>query len=346
MSDTDAGPPEASPAVTALRAVAFHLERTRAETYRVRAYRKAADLLDSLDPGEVAARAAAGTLTDLKGVGAKTAAVATAAASGQEPDYLVELRAAAAPVAGGATLRAALRGDCHTHSDWSDGGSGILEMARTARDLGHEWMVLTDHSENLTVANGLSPERRRRQFGVIAEVNAELAPFRLLRGIEVDILPDGEIDAPEDLLDELDLVVASVHSHLRSSSEEMTTRMVVGVSNPYVDVLGHCTGRLVTGGRGTRPPSTFDAEAVFDACVENGVAVEINSRPERLDPPRPLLRQALAAGCEFVVDTDAHAPGQLDWQPYGCERAEECEVGTDRVVNTRSCDDLLAWRTR
>ena len=342
MAHTD---PE-SPAVTALRDVAFHLERTRAETYRVRAYRKAADVLDALGPEEVARRAGAGTLTELKGVGAKTAAVAADAEAGGEPAYLAELRAEALPVAGGATLRAALRGDCHTHSDWSDGGSGIREMARTARDLGHEWLVLTDHSQNLTVANGLTPERRRRQFDVIAEVNAELAPFRLLRGIEVDILEDGEIDAPDDLLAELDLVVASVHSKLRAPSAEMTARMVVGVSNPYVDVLGHCTGRLVTGGRGTRPPSTFDAEAVFDACVENGVAVEINSRPERLDPPRDLLRQALAAGCEFVVDTDAHAPGQLDWQPYGCERAEECEVPPDRVVNTRSVDALASWRTR
>lgn len=339
VSDTDP--------VDALRAVAFYLERAREETYRVKAYRKAADVLAELSPDDVHHRAEQGTLTDLKGVGAKTAKVATQAARGEEPEYLAELRAAASsPVAGGTDLRSELRGDCHTHSTWSDGGSDILEMARTARDLGHEYMVLTDHSENLTVANGLSAERRRRQFEVIAEVGEELAPFRLLRGIEVDILEDGSLDAPDDLLEELDLVVASVHSKLRTPSPEMTARMVCGVSHPLVDVLGHCTGRLVTGGRGTRPPSTFDAEAVFDACVENGVAVEINSRPERLDPPRPLLRQALAAGCQFVVDTDAHAPGQLDWQPYGCERAEECEVPASSVVNTRSADDLLAWRLR
>ena len=193
---------------------------------------------------------------------------------------------------------------------------------------------------------------------MIAEVNETLAPFRLLRGIEVDILEDGSVDAPDDLLEELDLVVASVHSKLRSPSQGMTARMVCGVSHPLVDVLGHCTGRLVTrppaqrggagssGGRGTRPPSTFDAEAVFDACLENGVAVEINSRPERLDPPHDLLRQALEAGCEFVIDTDAHAPGQLDWQPFGCERAVECEVPVGKIVNSRSADDLLAWRTR
>jgi putative hydrolase len=331
--------------IAALRAVAFYLERERAETYRVKAYRSAAERLAELDPDEVASRARNGTLTDLKGVGKKTAAVVTEVLDGGTSATLADLEARhTEPVAGGAGIRVALRGDCHTHSTWSDGGSDILEMARTARDLGHEWMVLTDHSENLTVANGLTPERRRRQFDVIAEVNEQLAPFRLLRGIEVDILEDGDIDAPDDLLEELDLVVASVHSKLRAPSELMTARMVAGVSHPLVDVLGHCTGRLVTGGRGTRPPSTFDAEAVFDACVENGVAVEINSRPERLDPPRPLLRQALAAGCEFVVDTDAHAPGQLDWQPYGCERAEECEVPVERIVNTRSVDDLAAWR--
>jgi putative hydrolase len=333
--------------IAALRAVAFYYERERADTYRVKAYRSAADRLAELDPDEVVDRARAGTLTDLKGVGKKTAAVvADVVASGTSAAVEELAERNTAPVAGGAEVRAALRGDCHTHSTWSDGGSDILEMARTARDLGHQWMVLTDHSQNLTVANGLSPERRRRQFDVITEVNEELAPFRLLRGIEVDILEDGAIDAPDDLLEELDLVVASVHSKLRAPSDEMTARMICGVSHPLVDVLGHCTGRLVTGGRGTRPPSTFDAEAVFDACLENGVAVEINSRPERLDPPRDLLRQALAAGCEFVIDTDAHAPGQLDWQPYGCERAVECEVPAGRIVNTRSADDLLVWRTR
>jgi putative hydrolase len=333
--------------IAALRAVAFYYERERADTYRVKAYRSAADRLAELDPDEVVDRARAGTLTDLKGVGKKTAAVvADVVASGTSAAVEELAERNTAPVAGGAEVRAALRGDCHTHSTWSDGGSDILEMARTARDLGHQWMVLTDHSQNLTVANGLSPERRRRQFDVITEVNEELTPFRLLRGIEVDILEDGAIDAPDDLLEELDLVVASVHSKLRAPSDEMTARMICGVSHPLVDVLGHCTGRLVTGGRGTRPPSTFDAEAVFDACLENGVAVEINSRPERLDPPRDLLRQALAAGCEFVIDTDAHAPGQLDWQPYGCERAVECEVPAGRIVNTRSADDLLAWRTR
>jgi putative hydrolase len=334
--------------VDALRRTAFLLERRREETYRVRAYRAAADALAALPPGELAARVEAGTLTELKGVGPKTAALAVEAAGGSVPAYLVELEAAAdGPVtAGGGALRTLLRGDLHTHSDWSDGGSPVEEMARAARDLGHEYVVLTDHSPRLTVANGLSPVRLRRQLDLVAEVNERLAPFRLLSGIEVDILDDGSLDQEDELLARLDVVVASVHSKLKMDSESMTRRMVNAVANPHTDVLGHCTGRLVTGGRGTRGESQFDAEVVFEACRQFEVAVEINSRPERLDPPRRLLRLAVETGCLFSVDTDAHAPGQLDWQPYGCERAEECEVPFDRVVNTKPVDELLAWAAR
>jgi putative hydrolase len=122
---------------------------------------------------------------------------------------------------------------------------------------------------------------------------------------------------------------------------EMTARMLEAVSNPLVNVLGHCTGRLVTG-RG-RPESEFDAQNVFTACAEHDVAVEINSRPERLDPPRRLLSLAVDLGCRFAIDTDAHAPGQLSWQPYGCARALECGLSADRVVNSMVADDLLAW---
>jgi putative hydrolase len=331
--------------VEALRRIAFLLERAREETYRVKAYRGAADALAALPSAEVQARAQAGTLTELKGVGPKTAAVAVQAVTQGVPDYLATLEAEAdGPVStGGAALRALLRGDLHTHSDWSDGGSPVDEMARTARDLGHEYVVQTDHSPRLTVANGLSPERLRRQLDLIAELNEQLAPFRLLTGIEVDILDDGSLDQSDELLGRLDVVVASVHSKLKMDSEAMTRRMVNAVANPHTDVLGHCTGRLVTGGRGTRGESSFDAELVFAACERFGVAVEINSRPERLDPPRRLLSMAVDTGCVFSIDTDAHAPGQLDWQIYGCERAEECEVPADRVINTWDAPALLEW---
>jgi putative hydrolase len=216
-------------------------------------------------------------------------------------------------------------------------------MARTARELGHDYVALTDHSPRLTVANGLSPARLRQQLEVVAEVNERMAPFRILTGIEVDILEDGALDQEDELLGRLDVVVASVHSKLKMDRDEMTRRMVTAVANPHTDVLGHCTGRLITGGRGHRPESEFDAEIVFAACAQFGVAVEINSRPERLDPPKRLLRLAVEAGCLTSIDTDAHAPGQLDWQRNGCERAARCGVPIESVVNSWALDDLLAW---
>lgn len=330
--------------VVALRDIAFWLERSRAETHRVKAYRKAADIVEGLNPADRAERGRTKSWIELAGIGPKTAAVIRQAVAGAEPDYLAEVKAKAAPIgAGGDELRAQLRGDLHLHSNWSDGGSPIAEMMRTAAALGHEYCALTDHSPRLTVANGLSAERLRKQLDVIAELQAELAPFRILTGIEVDILDNGTLDQDEDLLAELDIVVASVHSNLRADSVAMTRRMVKAIANPHVDILGHCTGRLVEGNRGTRPESQFDAAIVFEACKQFGTAVEINSRPERRDPPKRLMELAIDTGCYFSIDTDAHAPGQLDWQGYGCERAQECGVSADRVINTWAVEDLLAW---
>jgi putative hydrolase len=333
--------------VTDLRRIAFLLERAHEATYRVRAFRTAAAALAQLNGDDIAQRAEQGSLTRLKGVGEVTARCVVESLAGEVPVYLRRLEATAGQSVdeAGNDLRALLRGDCHTHSDWSDGGSPIREMAEAARELGHEWMVLTDHSPRLTVANGLSPQRLREQLVEVALLNEELAPFRVLTGIECDILEDGELDQEPELLAQLDLVVASVHSVLRMPRAEMTRRMVAAVRNPDTDVLGHCTGRMVMGAR-KRPESEFDPDAVFGACAEEGVAVEVNSRPERLDPPRRLLRQALDAGCLISIDSDAHAPGQLDWLPYGCQRAADCGVEPDRVVNTRSAADLLAWAGR
>ncbi|MBE1537860.1 PHP domain-containing protein [Actinomadura algeriensis] len=334
--------------VEALRRIAFLLERAGEPTYRVRAFRTAAAKVEGMPPDELDARVRAGTLTDLPGIGKVTALVVEEALRGETPVYLRRLEATEGePLdASAAALRAALKGDLHTHSDWSDGGSPIREMAEAARALGHDYIALTDHSPRLTVANGLSADRLYRQLDAVAELNAELAPFRILTGIEVDILDDGALDQEPDLLDRLDVVVASVHSRLRMDRVAMTARMVNAIMNPAVDVLGHCTGRIVkAGGRrgGLRPESEFDAELVFDACAAHDVAVEINSRPERLDPPKRLLRLAVEAGCRFAIDSDAHAPGQLDWQPHGCDRAARCAVPADRIVNTFPVADLLAW---
>jgi putative hydrolase len=272
-----------------------------------------------------------------------TSRVVEEALDGQVAVYLRRLEATSErPVAeGGEQLHSSLLGDCHTHSDWSDGGSPIEEMARAGCDLGYEWMVLSDHSPRLTVARGLSAERLTEQVAVVESLAAQLAPFRLLTGIEVNILADGSLDQDPGLLDRLDIVVARVHSELRMPGAQMTARLVTAVDNPLVDVLGHCTGRLVTGKQ--RPESEFDPEVVFAACRSFGVAVEVNSRPERRDPPKRLLRLAVEAGCLVAIDTDAHAPGQLDWQPYGCVRAAACGLPPDTNVTSWPVQRLLAW---
>jgi putative hydrolase len=331
--------------VAALRRIAFLLERRQADSYRIKAYRGAAGTVLGLPADEVRSRSAAGTLRDLPGIGAKTAAVVADCVAGRVPAYLLELEQTAGPLAvGGAAVRGALRGDLHSHSDWSDGGSPIEEMAMTAVELGHEYLVLTDHSPRLTVANGLTAARLTQQLEVVAAVDDALGEgFRLLRGIEVDILDDGALDQTEEMLGRLDVVVASVHSKLKMDAAAMTRRMVAAVGHPETNVLGHCTGRLVTGGRGTRAQSSFDPAAVFEACAEHGVAVEINSRPERRDPPDDLVATALAAGCVFSIDSDAHAPGQLDFLAYGAERAEQLGVPLERIVNSWPLDRLLDW---
>jgi len=329
-------------AVQALRQIAFQLERAAAPTYRVRAFRRAAQVVAGLTAGELDRRVRDGTLEALPGIGKVTAEVITQASAGQQPDYLARLLAEAPPAVP-TELRAALRGDCHSHSDWSDGGSPPEEMAEAARDLGHEWIALTDHSPRLTVASGLSAERLEAQLELVGRLNAGLAPFRILTGIEVDILDDGSLDQSGDLLGRLDVVVASVHSQLRMPAGPMTARMVAAVSSPHVDVLGHCTGRLLggRGGRG-RPESAFYPEQVFAACRDHGVAVEINCRPERRDPPSRLLRLAVEMGCLFTIDSDAHAPGQLDWLEFGCARAEGLGIPPERILNTCSADALLS----
>jgi putative hydrolase len=333
--------------VEALNRIAYLLERAREPSYRVKAFRGAARTIASLSDDELTERALASRLRELPGVGEVTERVILETLAGERSSYLARLeeaKASALDVAAtgpGARIRAALRGDCHTHSDWSDGGSPIEEMAATAIEIGHEYLVLTDHSGRLKVAKGLDETRLLRQLDVVAELNEGLAPFRILTGMEVDILEDGSLDMGDELLARLDVVVGSVHSKLRMEAPTMTRRMVTAVANPNLDILGHCTGRLVVG-KG-RPESTFDAELVFAACERFDKAVEINSRPERLDPPRRLLRLAVDTGCRFSIDTDAHAPGQLDWQPYGCERAEECGVPVERIVNTMDADGLVAW---
>lgn len=332
--------------VEALRRIGFLLERARQHTRRVEAFRGAAGVVRELGEGEVAQRVDDGTLTELPGIGKSTAGVIEQAVRGRLPDYLVRQQEehGGPLVEGGEEYAAAVIGDCHLHSDWSDGGSPIDEMVLTAVELGQEWMVLTDHSPRLRIANGLSAQRLTQQLRLLERIDESVGgAFTLMSGIEVDILDDGTLDQSEEMLGRLDLVTASVHSKLRMGTEAMTRRMLAAVRNPRVNVLGHCTGRLVTGGRGTRPQSDFDARAVFEACAEHDVAVEINSRPERCDPPDELIELALEIGCLFAIDSDAHAPGQLEMKVYGAERAERLGIPLERIVTTWEAERVREW---
>jgi putative hydrolase len=324
----------------ALSEIATLLERERSSRYKSKAFRAAADAIEGLSDAELRD---SGSLRRRKGIGDSTFAVIQEALGGSVPAYLADLRERAG-VQRASTLRGLLRGDLHSHSDWSDGLTSIDLMVDAARSLGHEYLALTDHSPRLRVANGLSPERLRAQLEIVAGMSG--SGFTLLSGIEVDILDDGALDQEPDLLDELDVVVASAHSKLRMDRGPMTRRLVAAASSPHVDVLGHVTGRLVEGSRGTRPPSTFDPRPVFEACAENGVAVEINSRPERQDPPDELIQLALEIGCLFSIDSDAHAPGQLSLLDYGAERAERLGVPAERIVTTWPLERLRAWTGR
>ena len=333
-------------AVDALTEIAFWLERELAPSFKVQAFRRAAATIAPLSADELAERVADGRLKRTKGIGDRTFQVISQAVAGDVPDYLADLREknAGALATGGEELLSALRGDLHSHTEWSDGTTPLEQMAATASRLGREYLAVTDHSPSLKVANGLTAERLTEQLDTIAALDAAATgSVTLLRGIEVDILEDGTLDQTPEMLDRLDVVVASVHSKLRADRRTMTERMLGGVRDPHTNVLGHCTGRLVTGSRGTRPPSEFDAEAVFAACAENGVAVEINSRPERQDPPDELIRLALDAGCVFSIDSDAHAPGQLDFLGYGAARAAANGVPAERIVTTWPLPRLRGW---
>jgi putative hydrolase len=332
----------------ALLRVAYLQDRGLLPSQKTAAFLKAADIVRDLPDGELERRVADGTLLDLPGIGASTGEVITQALAGKVPDRIAKLEAETViPLGPGAELRRAIKGDLHAHSTWSDGGASIETMARAAMALGHQYLVMTDHSPRLTVAHGLDRDRLLAQLDEIDALNEQLAPFRILTGIEVDILVDGGLDQDQDLLERLDIVVASVHSKLAMEQQHMTERMLLAVTSPHVDVLGHCTGRKVKGfgddQREIRKRSTFDADLIFAACAQYDTAVEINCRPERQDPPPELLDLALDSGCLISIDTDSHSPGHLEFVNYGCDKAVEHGIAPERIINTWELDDLLAW---
>ncbi|MCA1570019.1 MAG: DNA polymerase/3'-5' exonuclease PolX [Chloroflexi bacterium] len=230
-----------------------------------------------------------------------------------------------------------VRGDTHTHSDWTDGVDSIEVMARAARDLGHEYMVLTDHSPSLGVARGLTPDRVEEQRVEIGRLNAELAPFRILHGTELEIRADASLDYTDELLARFDVVIASIHTGRGQSSEQLTARALAAIEHPDVDILAHPSGRIVN----RRDPLPLDWPRVFEAAARTGTALEINGSP-RLDLDDALARAAGAAGARLTVASDAHRTEELGQQRYAVDLARRAWLGAEQVLATRSADDLLA----
>jgi DNA polymerase (family 10) len=229
-----------------------------------------------------------------------------------------------------------IRGDTHTHSDWTDGVDSIEVMARAARAMGREWMVLSDHSPSLGIARGLAPERVDEQRKVIQALNRDLAPFRILHGTEMEIRADGALDYPDELLAAFDVVVASIHTGRSQSSEQLTRRALAAIENPHVDVLAHPTGRIVN----RRDPMLLDWPRVFAAAASSGTLLELNGSP-RLDLDDALARAAGSAGALLTVASDAHRTEELGQLRYGVSMARRAWLTAEQVVSTRSADALL-----
>jgi len=235
-----------------------------------------------------------------------------------------------------------IRGELHGHSTWSDGSASIEEMAEAARALGYQYWALCDHSTGLGMVGGLDGERLQAQAQEIARLNeqyaAEGSDFRLLRGTEVEILADGSLGLPDEVLAELDVVVASIHSGLRQDRETITERCIKAIRNPHVDILGHATGRLI----GSRAPSDIDVERVLQVCLETGTVPEINAHPSRLDLSDVYARRAIELGCKLAINSDAHEATGMSVMPYGVATARRAWATAADVINTEPLSVMLA----
>jgi DNA polymerase (family 10) len=234
-----------------------------------------------------------------------------------------------------------IRGDLHAHTEWSDGRQPLPRLVEAAQARGYEYIIVSDHSRSATIARGLDPEQLRAQIALIRELQARFA-IRILAGSEVDILGDGALDLPDELLDELDVVLAAVHSRFKQGRDEMTARIVRALEHPAVDVLAHPTGRLI----GSRDPYDVDMEAVFAAARRHGKALEINCSSDRLDLSDAHARRAAELGIPLAISTDTHALSNLDNMELGVGIARRAWIGRDQVLNARPLDDLLAWTHR
>jgi putative hydrolase len=312
-----------------------YLLRHKGDGHRARAFTRVASLLVRQRPDLDGLRQA-NRLDSLEGVGAGIAKTLAELIDTGQSSYLDRLREEVSlpadttrPGEVSSLVQSGYRGDLHSHTDWSDGGSSVLDMARAAQARGYRYLAITDHSPRITVVNGLGPERLAAQRRLIDEANRELDGFMVLQGVEVDINEDGSLDEPDEALAALDVVIASPHVKLRMEREAMTERMLRAVEHPHVDIIGHPTGRRP----GSRPGADYDFEAVFRRAAELGVVMEIDCDPARMDLSPELTRLAAAAGCRLSLDSDAHAPDQLLYVDLAAWIANRAGVEHDRIVN-------------
>ncbi len=313
-----------------------YLLRHQGDGHRARAFTRVASLLVR-DRPDLDALRKANALESLEGVGSGIARTLAELVDTGRSSYLERLRvdldkaehAESAPFEVSPLVEMGYRGELHAHTDWSDGGASVIDMALAAQARGYEYLAITDHSPRITVVNGLGPERLAAQRRLIDEANHELNGVTILQGVEVDINEDGSLDLPDETLAALDIVIASPHVKLRMEPEAMTERMLRAVDNPHVDLIGHPTGRRP----GSRAGAQYDFEAVFSRAAERGVVLEIDCDPARMDLSPELAALAAGHGCRLSLDSDAHAPDQLVYVDLGRWMPRRAGFGSDRLVN-------------
>ena len=331
---------DAVAAAQVLGEIGYLLRQDEGERFRAKAFAAAAWSIVISRP-DLEALHEANALTTIEGVGPGIAKVLTGLIETGQSTYLERLRAEMGQPARDDESQIDLsqyRGDVHSHTNWSDGKATMLEMAQGAKAMGYHYLGITDHSPRITVVHGLGAERLLEQSREMADVQSKVEDVALLQGIEVDILEDGTLDLPNEVLELLDVVIASPHVKLRQEPAAMTERMLRAVSNPHVDVIGHPTGRRP----GSRPGADYDFELVFKAAAKNKVALEIDCDPARMDLSPEMARLALECGCNFTMDADAHTPIEFAYVPMAAWMARRAGIPQNRILNFLDVDKLTA----
>jgi putative hydrolase len=329
---------DAIAAAQVLSEIGYLLRQQEKERFRAKAFSAAAWSL-ALERPDIERLRRSDSLTSIEGVGEGIARVLVDLIDTGQSRYLNRLREQMQQPAREDESDldfSRYKGDVHSHTTWSDGRATMLEMAQGAQALGYSYLGITDHSPRITVVHGLDAERLVAQSREMAEVQKQVGAVTLLQGIEVDILEDGALDLPDAVLEILDVVIASPHVKLRQEPSAMTERMLRAASHPHVDVIGHPTGRRP----GSREGASYDFELVFKEAARHGIAMEIDCDPARMDLSPEMARLAMECGCNFVVDADAHAPGEFAYVPMGLWMARRAGIPAERILNFRPVEEL------